>query len=72
MALADRKVPVFPGWITLSEAADRIGVTRQTINRWASDGTLKSVHSLGNIYIVEMKEVSVLRRKKSAKLMGAG
>lgn len=32
------------GWLTLEEAATRIGVSVRTVQRWASSGELRTVH----------------------------
>jgi len=43
-------------YLTISEAAEQIGVTRQTISRWLKSGRLKS-EKLGRVRLVSKKEL---------------
>lgn len=52
-----RDVPALEDWVPLSEAAAALGVTRQTIHRWAGDGMFDSLHTIGDFYIVRRAEV---------------
>lgn len=57
-------VPVLPGWVNLTEAAEMIGVSRQHSYRMARDGKWKSLHRIGSkeFYVVSVEEVEKRRR----------
>jgi predicted DNA-binding protein (UPF0251 family) len=59
-----RIVPVLPGWVTLAEAAEAIGVSRQHCWRMADKGKWKSLRVIGesNVYVVSTEEVAKERR----------
>jgi len=50
-------------YLTISEAAEQIGVTRQTISRWLKGGELKS-ESLGRIRLVSKKDLLSFQKDK--------
>lgn len=53
-------VPALPDWITLTEASERIGVSRQHGWRMAVAGKWKTLHRIGDskVYVVSVEETS--------------
>ncbi|MDN3309575.1 helix-turn-helix domain-containing protein [Microbacterium oryzae] len=35
-----------PGWLSVEEAAERVGKDKQTIRRWRREGKLRTLHGL--------------------------
>lgn len=58
-------VPVLPGWVNLTEAAEMIGVSRQHSYRMARDGKWTTLHRIGTkeFYVVSLEEVQKRRRR---------
>jgi excisionase family DNA binding protein len=52
--------PVLEGWMTLAEAAHRLGCTRQNIHLLAAAGKLTTVHRIGRALIVRESDVDEL------------
>lgn len=52
--------PKLEGFITLAEAAEHIGVSRQHSWRMAAGGKWKTLHRIGNsdVYVVSVEEVA--------------
>lgn len=55
----DTTIPVLEGWITTSEAAKIIGITRQHANRLVRDKVFPSVRKVGTppLYLIQREEV---------------
>lgn len=60
----EKEIPVLAGWITLAEAAERLGVSRTYMYRKAKK--MSSIHRLGNqsSYVVSVSEVENLVQKQ--------
>lgn len=61
-------IPALPGWISLKEAADELGFTRQYIFRLASNGGLQTVHRVGTqpMFVVSQDEIDRLKTVRAA------
>lgn len=57
--MSESEIPVLPGWITISEAADRLGISRQHSWRMARGKKWKTVHRVGtsDVFVVAESEV---------------
>lgn len=60
---------------TVAEAAERLGVTRQTIYDWAADGTLPAIRKAPHLFSEETvearaEEMVIELRAKLAHLLG--
>ncbi len=59
-------VPVVPGesWLTLSQAAADLGMTRQNAHLMARDGKFKTLHTVarGTIRLVAEREVADMKQ----------
>ena len=53
----DREVPRLDGWLTLPEAAELLGVTRQQAFKMAKQGAFKTEHRIGQTMVVKNSEV---------------
>lgn len=53
-------VPILEDWINVTEAAERLGISRQYAFRQIQSGKWKSVHRLGSkkFYVVRESEVA--------------
>jgi hypothetical protein len=55
-------IPHLDGWLLATEAASRLGISRQSLNRWITDGYMKGARKLGGgdrpIYVVPLEEVN--------------
>jgi len=60
MALSDK-------YYTATEAANELGVTRQTVHRWVKDGTLEAEKVGGNI-LIEQEEVLRFQQDRMKRL----
>lgn len=56
-------------YLTISEAAKELGVTRQTISRWIRDGKLEA-EQVGREKLINKKSLERFLRKKFNKLIG--
>lgn len=54
-------IPPLAGWMKLTDAAERLGMTRQYISRVASNGGFSTLHRIGEgqhaLFVVEEHEV---------------
>jgi excisionase family DNA binding protein len=57
------------GYLTATEAAEQLGVHRNTIQRWVRDGTIREALaeqvSGGPRYLIPTREVNRLRRRRA-------
>lgn len=62
--------PRFPGWITMLEAAEMLGMSKQAVHKKASNGEFESLHKLGAGYVLsEVEVLSVsMRPRRSTRL----
>ena len=56
------EVAILPGYYTLPEAADIIGVSRVQVSRYVAKGLLKAV-DLGNQFVIEQAAVHNFKRR---------
>lgn len=52
-------IPVLPGWVALTDAADELGVSRTAVHKmWMTD-KIRSVHTIGPVpvYVMERSEL---------------
>lgn len=54
------EVPVLEGWMTLPEAADALGYSRQYVHALAANGKFKTIHRVGTYLIVSTDEIHEL------------
>lgn len=58
------QVPPLEGWVTVAQAAELLGITRQAVHKKILDGTLHSARRLGSvskpIFILEVGEIDDL------------
>jgi excisionase family DNA binding protein len=56
------------GWISLKEAAEELGVTRQYMFRLASNGGLETVRSIGGqtMFVVSTEEIARLKTARNS------
>lgn len=59
MAAKIEDVPVLEGWVNLTEAAEKLGVTRQHAYKLAKNGGFSTLHQLGTkpAYVVNTTEI---------------
>lgn len=60
MKLADKQdIPTLEGWVTIQDAANILGYSRQYAYRQATEGKFKTLHRISNIdiFVVQEKEV---------------
>jgi len=57
-------------WVGTREAADLMGVSQRTIQKWVDSGLLKSSKTLGGHRRLDMREVVEYARKRDAVLSG--
>lgn len=53
------ETPVLPDWIGLTEAGERLGVTRQHAYRLAKSGHFQSLHRIGKSFVVVVREEEI-------------
>lgn len=61
-------IPVLEGWITIPEAASKLGISRQYAYKRAADGYFKSIHQIGDenaTYVVSTEEVATKIRSRA-------
>jgi hypothetical protein len=64
------EIPVFPGWINLTDAADLLGISRTYAHELANSGGFKTAHRLAGsrrIIIVREAEVKSMKRERAAR-----
>lgn len=62
------RAPRLREWMTCTEAADRLGISRQSVNRMVNMGEFETLHALGErpIFVVKTEEVEELVRRRKA------
>lgn len=74
--LSDKKIPTISEWITLPEAAQRLGISRQYAYKRAADNYFKTLSKIGDelvTYVVSTDEIEKLvEEKNSEKLLIGG
>jgi excisionase family DNA binding protein len=50
--MQNEDIPLLDGWVTLPEAAQRLGISRQYAYKLASDGYFQSLRRLGESVLV--------------------
>jgi DNA (cytosine-5)-methyltransferase 1 len=55
---------------TISEAAEKIGVSADTVRRWEKKGLIKSVRSENNYRLFRLEEIQRIHDKVSGKTLG--
>jgi excisionase family DNA binding protein len=52
-------VPVLEGWLTALQAAEVLGISRQSVARMMNEGTFKTLHAVGDrpLYVIHRDEV---------------
>lgn len=60
------EAPRLTEWLTATEVAEALDVSRQTVNRLINSGAFETLHLLGErpIYVVRAKEVEEMRRAR--------
>lgn len=74
MAAEFENIPMLDGWVNLTEAAERIGITRQHAHkkvRLANEGKLngwKTIHRVGSkpMYVVSILEIEEILEAKAS------
>jgi excisionase family DNA binding protein len=74
MSLAPN-APTLDGWITIAEAAETLGVTKQAVHAMIRTGEVKSLHRIGKrpaarskpVYVVADTEIDELRDRRAAR-----
>lgn len=63
------RAPRLREWMTCTEAADRLGISRQAVNRMVNLGEFETLHALGErpIFVVKAVEVEEVRRRRAAR-----
>lgn len=66
MAL-DSEAPRLNDWITLPEAAEVLGISKQAVHKMASAGDIKTIHLIGNrpVYVVAEAEIRALATRRA-------
>ncbi len=59
---ANRDIPPLPGYVTTTEAAKMLGVSRFTVNRWYWEDKIQGVFRLGEVMAIPIKEVERLKK----------
>jgi hypothetical protein len=66
-----RNYPKLEGWVTVTEAAEWLKISRQACHKLMDDGVFKNIHRLGNgvkpIYVIPIEEVERVRKSREAK-----
>jgi excisionase family DNA binding protein len=52
-------VPVLEGWLTALQAAEVLGISRQSVARMMNEGTFRTLHAVGDrpLYVIHRDEV---------------
>lgn len=58
-------VPLVTEWVTSTDLAEILGVSRQTINKQINQRKFKTLHLLGRTYVVKREEVEALLAEKA-------
>lgn len=65
----DNTLPVLPGWVSITEAGERLGVTRQYAYRMAQDRKFKTLTRIGTAhqFVVQIEEIDqMLEQRREA------
>ncbi len=57
-----RDIPPLPGYMTSTEAAKILGISRFTVNRWYWEDKIQNVYRLGEVMAIPTSEIDRLRR----------
>jgi len=57
-----RDIPPLPEYMTSTEAAKILGVSRHTVNRWYWEDKIQNVYRLGEVMAIPTSEIDRLRR----------
>jgi len=62
-------IPVLEGWVGLTEAGERLGISRQHSYKLAKNGEYKTIHRIGNssITVVSTAEIEEKLQEKTDK-----
>lgn len=55
------EVPKLEGWVTISEAAEILGISRQAVHKMVNSGKFRSARKIGSskpVFVVRAAEVS--------------
>lgn len=61
------EAPALEGWVTASEVAGELGVSRQTANKMINRGDFATLHTLGkrSMYVVREEEVERVKEARA-------
>ena len=64
-------IPVLEEWISLTEAAEILGLSRQYVNKRATNGDYATLHRLGNspALVVQREEIENIARRRTEKIV---
>lgn len=70
-SVVSEDLPLVPGWISLTEAAERLGHTRQHGHRMAVQGKFRSLSRVGTSHVVlvatdEIEDMILRRAQRDA------
>lgn len=54
-------VPFLEGWTTLTEAAERLGVSKQAVHKMASEGKITTLRRIGRKPLYVMRDAELTR-----------
>lgn len=57
--------PRLEGWLTATEVAERLHLSRQQINKMINKGQFSSTHVVGTHYLIRAEEVAVQEEKRA-------
>ena len=57
-------VPVLEGWLTAKQAAEELGISRQSVARMMDTGVFATIHAVGDrpLYVIRAEEVDAYRQ----------
>lgn len=60
MKLTEQNLPKLENYINLTEAAERLGITRQWFNKLAQEGVFRTIRQVGNqaMFVVDEREIA--------------
>ena len=60
-------IPVLMKWISLTEAAEILAMSRQYVNKKAAEGDYKSLHRVGNSpsFVVQREEIEKIKKLRN-------
>lgn len=73
MKLTDMEVPKLQGWINITEAGRRLGLSRQWVYKQAAQGVYKTLHQIGDqpVFVVQESEIDDILSSREATLAQA-